>query len=226
MKLINAIICLVLLSVLFPVFAQNQVDIGLIGGLNISDAKIEDNEGDDPKTWSENEFGFGIQAELLIHKNVALGTNILYLRKGVEVEADNNLVFDVWAGYIEIPIYIKIFFGEKIRPYLMAGPSLGLLQKSEVDVEYLGIQFTGDFTDVLKNSEFSVFFAAGVDIPVWIGRAFIQGRYVYGVQDLIKGGTIVLKAGETLQIDDVTVESGDDLYTRGYQILAGFSFPL
>jgi len=225
MKMCIILICVIALSGLLPVYAQNQVDIGLIGGLNISDAKIEDDEGDDPKTSSVNEFGIGVLAELQIHKNVSLGTNVLYLRKGVTVETSDPMVFDVWAGYIEIPLYIKVSFGEEIRPYLMAGPSLGLLMNSEVDVEFGGINFTGDFKPVLKNSEFSVFFAAGVDVPVWIGHAFIQGRYAYGIQDVIKGGTILLKAGETLR-QEATIDSGDDLKTRAYQILAGFSIPL
>ena len=219
------LMCLILICGVIPVFAQNEVDIGVIGGLNISDAKIEDDTGDDPKTNSVTEFGIGVQAELQIHKNVALGTNILYLRKGVNVETSDPLVFDVQGDYIEIPLYLKVSFGDKIKPYFMAGPSLGLLLKSEVEVAFGGINFTGDFKPVLKNSEFSYLLAAGVEFPIWIGNAFIEGRYLNGVQDMIKGGTILLKAGETLR-QEATIDSGDDLFTRCYLIFAGFSLPL
>jgi hypothetical protein len=216
--------CIIFYAIL-PVAAQNQLDIGLVGGLNISDAIIEDNAGDDPKASSVNEYGIGIQAELQIHKNIALGTNILYLRKGLIAETSDPLTFDIWAGYIEVPLYIKYSFGTTIRPYFMAGPSLGLLLNSEVDVPFGGLNFNGDFKPVLRNSELSVLFAAGVTVPVWIGQAFIQGRYLYGLQDLIKGGTVLLKAGETLR-QEATIDSGDNLYTRCYQIFAGFSVQL
>jgi hypothetical protein len=221
-----------LLIVLFLVFgfssvyAQNEVNLGVIGGLNISDAKIEDNEGDDPKTKSQNEFGTGILAEIALSDNVTFGANILYIRKGVKVgPVDDDVIFDVWADYIEIPLYFKFSYGTDIRPYALIGPSLGLILSSEVDVEFGGINFTGDFKEVLKTSEFSIVFGAGIDAPIWIGRAFIEGRYLYGIQDVLKGGAVLLRAGESLQIQ-ANIEGSDDLFTRNYLILAGFSVPL
>jgi hypothetical protein len=225
MKRVLLYLSCIMFGAIVAATAQNRVDIGLIGGLNISDAIIEDDAGDDPETSSVNEYGIGIQAELQIHNNVALGANILYLRKGVKVETSDPLTFNVWAGYIEVPLYVKYSFGTTIRPYVMAGPSLGFLLNSEVDVPFGGLTFNGDFKPVLKNMEFSVLFAVGVTAPVWIGQAFIQGRYVYGFQDMIKGGTILLKAGETLR-QEVTIDAGDNLYTRCYMIFAGFSVPL
>ena len=220
-----------LFSVLLVVFglslvhAQNEVNLGVIGGLNISDAKIEGADGDEMKTSSQNQFGVGILAELVLTENVSLGTNILYLKKSVTVETDDPQSFDVWAGYIEVPLYIKASFGTEIRPYILAGPSLGLLLNSEITTEFGGIDFTGDFIDVLKNSEFSIVFGVGVEVPVWQGLAFIQARYAYGIQDILKGGTVQLRAGETLQLP-ATINAGDNLYTRNFLILAGYSIHL
>jgi hypothetical protein len=227
MKNILIPVCLLFLFCAAPLFAQMKADFGVIGGLNISDAKIEDDEGDDPKTESRNKFGTGILAEIALGDNVTFGANILYLRKGVKVGPvdDQESIFNVWADYIEIPLYFKYSYGTDIKPYVLVGPSLGILLSSEIDVEFGGINFTGDFKEVLKNSEFSIIFGAGLEAPVWIGRAFIQGRYMYGIQDVLKGGVVQLRAGETLQLQ-ADIEAGDDLFTRNFLILAGFSVPL
>jgi hypothetical protein len=42
---------------------------------------------------------------------------------------------------------------------------------------------------------------------------------------MIKGGTVELKAGATLR-QEATIDPGDNLFTRCFQIFAGFSVPL
>ncbi len=225
MKCTNVFGILYVLFGVLSVFAQDQFELGILAGPNFSDAKIEDNEGRPSEVTGKTKFGGGIQLEKALSDNFTLGINILYNRNGVEVRNDDNIIFDVWADYIEVPLYLKISTGKEIRPHLILGPSIGFLLSSEVDVALGGLPFNGDFSTVLEKTNFSLVVGAGVDLPVWKGHAFIQGRYVYGIRDVLKGGTFELKAGETIRTE-ATVDPEDNLFTRGFQIMAGYSFPI
>jgi hypothetical protein len=211
--------------IFFPILAGAQVRTGVIVGPNFSSAKVVDNLGDMLEVEGQTEFGAGLTVEKVFTQNLSMGANLLYLRKGVRVTTVENLGFDVWAAYLEVPLFLKYSFGEKIRPYISFGPTVGLLLKSEADVDLLGLVFNGDFSTVLQNMDYGLFIGGGIEIPVWKGSLLIEGRYAYGLYDIIKGGVVEMKAGKTLR-QEATVDPGDELYTRGIQIMLGFSYPL
>ena len=212
MKNKRCIFGFIILIGMIPILCRAQVQGGLIGGLNFSDARIEDNLGNEMETTGQTQFCAGILAEISLAGNLSIGTNVLYAQKAVEVINEDNLIFDVWSGYIEIPIYLKYTFAEKVNPHLILGPTVGFLLKSEVDVEVLGLRFNGDFSNVLENMDYGIMVGAGVEFPVWKGKMIVQGRYRYGFYDVLKGGNVELKAGQTLR-ETATIDPGDKLYT-------------
>jgi len=225
MKLSTFFSVIIMASLIIPRTAGAQFGVGALGGLNFGDAKIEDDQGNTIEAKGQTEFGAGVLAEFDLNEDLTLGTNILYLKKGVEATTADGLVFNVWAGYIEVPLYLKYSFGEKTRPYFFIGPSVGFLAHSEVDIEVVGLPFNGDFSTVLENMDYSIVIGAGLDIPLWKGNLLIQGRYTYGFYDILKGGTVELKAGETLR-EYATVNEGDKIFTRGIHLFAGYTLPL
>jgi hypothetical protein len=216
---------LIVLMLLIPMLSRAQVDAGLLGGLNFSDARIKDNLGNEMEATGQTEFGVGILAEFGLAENLSIATNVLYMRKAVEVKNDENLVFDVWARYIEIPLYLKYSFGEKLKPHVFLGPTIGFLLNSEVDVDLFNLRFNGDFSTVLQNMDYGVLIGAGAEFPIWKGNLIVQGRYRYGFYDVLKGGAVELKAGQTLR-ETVDIDPGDNLYTSEIQIMVGYTLPL
>ncbi len=225
MKYRHFFICLCILVFLIPVSLHSQINLGVLGGLNLSDAKIEDNTGSEFETSGQTGFVGGLLLEKSFTENIRLGVNVLYMRHGVKVKTIEDLEFDVRASYIEVPLYLKWSFGSEVRPHLFIGPNIGFLLNSDVEVELAGVNFTGDFSTVLKNLNFSLIVGAGVDIPIARGNLFIQASYLHSFYDIMKGGVIELKAGETLR-QEATTDEGDKIFTRGFQFMAGYTFPL
>jgi len=213
------------LFIMMPMFAAAQLEVGILGGFNFSDARIENNSGGNIDATGKTVYGAGVLAQYQLSENLSLGTNILYLRKAIDARNEDDIVFDIWADYIEIPLYLKYSFGNRIRPYLVFGPTLGFLLNSEVEIDLIGLPFSGDFSTVMNDLDFGVLIGAGLEIPLWSGKLFICGRYSHGFYDVLKGGTVELKAGETLR-EYATIDKGDKWFSRGTQLMAGYSWPL
>lgn len=213
------------LFIMMPVFVSAQLEVGVLGGLNFSDAKIDDNTGSVVDVTGQTVFGSGVLVQYQLSENLSLGTNVLYLRKAIEAKNASGLVFDVRADYIEIPLYLKYSFGKRIRPYLILGPTAGFLLNSEVEIDLMDITFSGDFATVMYGFDFGVVIGTGLEIPLWRGNLLIGGSYSYGFYDLLKGGAVELKAGQTLR-QYATIDHGDKLFTRGIQLMAGYTLPL
>jgi hypothetical protein len=210
---------------LVPVFAVAQLEVGVLSGLNFSDAKIEDNLGSNVEVTGQTAYGAGVLLQYQLSDHLSLATNVLYLGKAIAARNEAGLVFDVRAGYIEMPLYLKYSFGSRVRPFLFLGPTVGFLLDSEVEIDLAGLQFSGDFSTVLNDFDFGLIAGAGLEIPLWRGSLLIRGSYSYGFYDLLKGGTVELKAGQTLR-EQATIDKGDKLFTRGIQLLAGYTLPL
>ena len=225
MKSVRITVCIILLCCTIPEPGMAQISGGVLGGLNFSKVRVEDNQGTSLETKSRTGYQAGIMAETGLAGGLSLGANILYLEKAAEVRTAENITFDVRTAYIEIPLFLKYTFGEKLHPHVLLGPTVGFLLHSEVDVEQYGLNFTGDFAPALEKMDFGFMMGAGVELPLGNGRLHIQGRYRYGTADIIKGGTVDLRAGSTLHIP-ATIDTGDRLFTSGIQVMAGYSLPL
>jgi len=225
MKYSHFFIVICVLVFLIPASLLSQLNVGVLGGLNLSNAKIEDNGGYDPATSGQTGFVGGLQLEKSFTENIRLGMNVIYMRSGIKVMTIEDFEFDVWASYIEVPLYFKWSFGSEIRPHLFIGPSIGFLLNSDVELEMGGVNFSGDFSTVLENLNYSILIGAGIDIPVSRGNLFFQARYMQSFYDILKGGVFELKAGETLR-EQAEADEADKIFTRGFQFIAGYTFPL
>lgn len=110
-----------------------------------------------------------------------LRTGLRYNSYGVGVTNNSgNLSLDV--SYLEIPILLKptLDMGV-IKPYLIAGPMLGIKVGSSATAtdEYLVIDGT---SDNYKTIDFSLDFGGGVEVPIISGlQAFLQLDYALGL---------------------------------------------
>ena len=132
---------------------------------------------------------------------------------------------NVESSHLELPLLFKVGIGDKIRPYLLAGPTIGFVLSSQIETEMAGLLLKGDLMDILNRTEFGAVFGAGLSVPVWKGSVFIEGRYALGFSNLNKGGSIDFTVGDFV-IPGPDTDPADELKTMGIQIMAGYQLPL
>ena len=195
------------------VFSRAQQRIGFVGGLNFANFKGLDDDGEDIPFSSRGVFGAGGVLELGLGKNIALRLEPMYLEKATEFDTDIDLVR--WkVAYFEVPVFLQLAFETSIaRPYLIAGPTVGLIVSSKVELLNQDLELI----DLLSSIDFGLGFGAGISFPIGHNAIFVEGHYTYGLVDIIDDGKIV-ERGEDFDLEG-------DVKTRGLQIMVGVTFP-
>ena len=201
----------------------SQVQLGVQGGLNIADLKGEVTEGEgaglELETDNQTGLGFGAVLYIPISKTFGILMEPGYLEKGAnQKQEEADLTWK--ANYLEMPVLLKAGFGSgSVRPYLMAGPSIGINLGSDLKIGGGGLALKIDVKDLLTTTDFSLMFGGGVLFPFQSVNLYADVRYSLGLTDVFEGGTVTV-LGLDLPIPDA------DIKTRGIQIMAGLLFPL
>ncbi len=206
--------------------ASAQIRLGVIGGLNL--ARL--NAGADPELDSFisnlTAFAGGGVVQFRLTENLALQFEPMYLQKGARVEgsfgdsdSDSSLIFNVNVkarlNYLELPAMLKLALGAgTTRPYIMAGPMLGLRLSAKETGSYsisgAKQEYDLDIKDQTKSLDFGAGFGAGVSFLAGKNSIFVQGRYALGLAN----------------ISNDPDDSESKLKTRGIQIMAGLTIPM
>lgn len=128
-RLIFASICTVLTV---GAFAQKNVSLGPVAGFGHS--WIKGGEGDNKYKPSGN---FGVQIVYSATENFGIGGDLQYSIEGAKRELGGE-DFTTRLNYLRIPVKAIYFFGDfgdKVRPKVSLGPSVGFLMgaKQEMD---------------------------------------------------------------------------------------------
>ncbi len=186
--------------------AAAQVELGPMIGLNLANSAVEPDEAITDFNIRKGLILGGV-IDFNMNDNVAIAVYPVFIMKGTDVDVEgSDLEFGMKFSYLEIAPLLKLKLPtENIKPYFLAGPSLGfLLSAKEID--------EGDEDDVkdqFKNIDFSLNVGAGVNIPVSDNTIFIEFRYSFGLNNII---------------DDP--EDDEEAKTRGIQFMAGIKFPI
>jgi opacity protein-like surface antigen len=229
-RLICPFVILVALVLALPAGAQQRY-AGVIGGLNIAEIDYSDSRGTEQLTTSRTTFGIGGVFGFRLNQNVCLELEPMYLQKGGTDLADRTNPDINWKmSFLEVPAFLKVSFGNEFRPYVMAGPTIGFLLSSTAEGE-VGHLYGGqplqvykaDLKDASKSFDFGIALGAGVGITIGMKTIFLDGRYTFGLVDLLQSGTIEWKSGDEVIVAQVA--GGAELSTRGTQVMAGITFP-
>ena len=224
-------ILLITFSIIFFTFwgvANAQTNqIGIIGGINLAylyEKDVEYNSRTGLLAGGVVEFGKG--------EKVSFCFEPMYLQKGAidkldvkshfECEFEVEGTIEVKLTYLEIPVFFKLPVGmstTKPYPYIMAGPTFGILLSSKMKMSTMGIDIEVDTKDLTESIDYGFGFGGGVSFPIGSNSLFIEARYTLGLADIVKRGEIEI-GGQKQTIPDALVK------TRGYQIIAGISMPL
>ena len=126
-------VMLVVLGLVIPSIGQDYY-LGVTGGLNLAKMKIT-GDGEDQNVDGLTLSGVGGIVGLKFKENLSLQLRPLYLQKGGTLKQDNEPDIDFMMSYLEVDVSLKISTGDKIRPYLIVGPSIGFLMSAEVEVQ-------------------------------------------------------------------------------------------
>lgn len=207
-------------------FAQLPFKLGVRAGLNLANLSFDPDLPSGVDKSSHTGFKFGAMAELGFIPMFAIQIEPMYVQGGAELSGPLfNDGFQLVNGkityklsYLEIPILLKLKIPTPggIRPYVFAGPNIGILLSSNETDEPNGYQSSDmDFKDYTSSTNFGIDFGAGVgfDIAPLI-TLLIDGRYSLGLTNVLND------KGKQLLNSDQTVKN------RGIQIVAGLMFGL
>jgi len=209
-----------------PVDAQQR--IGFVGGLNISNASGVFEDGEDIDFSSGNDFGIGAVLDLGLNQNLVLRLEPMYLRKSAAFESvfdpeeGFSAKFELKAAYLEVPVFLKLAAQTNtIQPYVMAGPTVGLLlsAKMKIDAPVIGVGVEANAEDILNFIDFGLGFGAGMNFSTGKNAIFVECRYTHGLFNVTDEG----KA--PVGIFEFEFGEGFEVQSRGFQILAGMTLP-
>ncbi len=210
-------------------FQSSKFSMGVVGGLNFANMYFPNSQDpDDQETTMHTGFGAGLVFDLRLSEKLFAHIQPMYLQKGCNIKEGNDPVNqpegEINSAAIEIPVLIKYTFGNKIRPYIVAGPSLGFNLKSEIAFELTGFKFKGDMKEVTGPFDLGITLGGGVQVPLGFGIIFLESRYTHGLINQRKTGSVLLDSdGVTFELP---TDKDEDKYTnRGVQLMLGITFP-
>ena len=174
----TAFILITLVLVLMIMAGSAQAQLGFKKGLKLGYnwAKLAGDGQDD--AGYRKAFTFGGTFQFNVLGFFALQTDILYSPRGATYPGMD----DVKLNYLSIPILFKrIFFPVGIHPYLVFGPEINFLLSAKAgDV---------DIKDDIKSQAWTVVAGGGLEFSLIGKGVFIEGRYCYGLNNILKDGT-------------------------------------
>jgi hypothetical protein len=215
----SAMMVVALLLIASAAPASGQIRVGLAGGASLADYKSDDNAEHSMRTG----FAIGGVVDFEFTEFVGFRLEPMYIQKGGNGEdASVQQKATLESSMIELPVFATLTWGEGIRPYLLAGPTVAVMLASDIKGEISGIPVQGDMMEVTERFELGFGFGGGFSHSFERVDLFIEGRYVWGISDMMKGGQVPLTSG-AFSID-ADFDDDDDWYKhRGTQILAGFT---
>lgn len=171
--------------------AAQDVLLGVKGGLNVSDVKV-DEDGTDVPVDTKTGLVAGAFAQIGLGDVFAVRPEALYSSKGGSV-SDEGVDADISLDYIEIPVLLvaRIPTSGALRPNLFAGPVISFEASCEVSGSADGITVSGDCEEIdeedpllTKSTDFGVAFGGGLELDTGGAVLLLDGRYTLGLSDI------------------------------------------
>ncbi len=125
----------------------------------------------------------GISLVYSTKSNWGMGADVKYSAEGNKSERLGTTT-TVNTNYVRVPLKAIYFFGQQgdaVRPKISAGPTFGFLTNANEATSIEGVKVKTDITDDIKNFDFGVNAAAGLNFRLaertWLNTdlAFYQG---------------------------------------------------
>lgn len=160
-----------------------QSSVGIRAGVISSKQNVQDgNIGEDYKSKLGADVALIADFPIGI---MSISPEFHWLQKGAKIEDLNGTVGEVSRtfNYLEIPLLLKLNFGEGTGFFFMAGPSVGyLLDGTDKDMDGQTNDIDLDF---YKRTEWGAHVGGGIAL----GPLRIDLRYIFGLTDIFDDNT-------------------------------------
>ncbi len=161
---------LIVAFISLSVLQAQEFNFGAKGGLNF--ATLVGDDVDDVSTRTS--FHLGLVAEIPLANKLLFGPEVLYSSQGAKIDdAGDEGTFKL--DYIQVPLMLKYLVGPGFS--LEAGPQVGFLTSSEVEMD--GV--SADMSDFFSTVDFGLNLGLGYR---FINGFFLQGRYNLGLSNI------------------------------------------
>jgi hypothetical protein len=180
-------IILIAIAVLTFGFTYAQkAQFGIKGGLNIASQNYSGDGAPSPSSMIG--FNIGGFVDFIITDKFSIQPELLYSTQGSKFNmfvndggTDFNTENTFKLSYINIPILFKYYASEKFS--LEAGPQIGFLTSSKLEVKVLKQTVTQDAKTMFESLDYGLNFGAGYDIAKNISAGV---RYNFGLANVMK----------------------------------------
>jgi hypothetical protein len=184
---------ILLLLLLASVSAHAEFGLGLKAGANFATQKAS-SSFQLPDFKTRTGFLGGGYVNFFFGETIGVQPEVLFSQKGAKIE-DVDLVNNL--TYVDVPILLRVHFLKILD--IHAGPQFSFLANATQD----GDGGDENLKDKLKNSDVSLAFGAGVNLPLKLN---LTARYVLGLTDIS-------------EIEDVEIKNSTFQLTLGFRII-------
>ena len=225
MRILSIVFLILVLFLLTEVNNSQEFYAGFIGGVNFSDMEFMD-DGINRAVNSQLKFGAGAVMGYRLNRTVSVQFEPAYLQKGGSVAQKTQYSeLTIHSSYLEMPILLNVILGKENWSYrftMFTGPSFGLILSSSGELQKDNKIYKGSIRNISDTIDIGYVFGGGISVPFGNGSAFISGRYCLGLTNNNIGGSMILTSGR--DVINEYVEKYDEMSTRGFQILMGYTF--
>jgi hypothetical protein len=162
MKSLLIVLCVLCLSL--TAMAETPLSLGGQMGISFASMSISPNQ---TSTSGRTTFGVGGVFEIGISQLFWLQPEVMYSSGGVKTTDPNNgdpVVVNYNYNWIEVSPLVKLKFGHKDwKPYVFAGPKVGILTGASYDASQGTATQSGDLKDYTESLNLAIDFGAGTD---------------------------------------------------------------
>jgi hypothetical protein len=169
---------------------RGPTSFGIVGGLNLAKLTGDGATGVDTRTA----FYAGAAVTVPLGTNLFFQPQALYSLQGFK-GTDSGVTGTFALDYVQIPVFLGLrvpMQGNGMRPYVMAGPYVGLKVGCKIKVSGGGISGSVNCDDPsvgldTKSTDFGLAFGAGVEVPMGGARLALGARFSMGLGDVADG---------------------------------------
>lgn len=199
------LIFLLLLSTFYT--SYSNIDLGVMTGMQITDASYDPNEPVSRTLYAIPLFGLFSKFDL--SDNLAIQISPSYTAK--KIEANQFFSMEVRSGYIDIPILLsyELDWG-MAKPYIFAGPNIGIITNPKSTTYFFG-KNEEDIDNDVEDIEYAIKGGLGMELEFDSFTIFGQAFYSHGLNDLYTPP------------EGITFP--ENVYLRSFGLQAGIHFP-
>lgn len=198
---------IILLTLCLASFATQAQQVHFIPKLGMNIANMTNAEGTDSRIG----LNAGVSGEIALTPEFAVEPGVFYSMQGIS--ASESGVDVTWKNdYINVPVLAKYYLYEGLN--LFAGPQVGFLINSEMDVKDSDVSASVDTKEMLKAIDFAL--VLGIGYQTTMGLNF-SANYNLGLMNVFENGSTNI-AGEDIDLE------GEETKHNVIQVSVGWRF--